>query len=319
MFNDFNPIAVAESLPLEDNSQAQDTDAARLTARNARDKHDLTELLDALGLPTDTDSITPLLQLIPDPAAPVIGTTGEDPDMSVPDQPKATPTAEEAMAVSMHYADHPMADIVEATGLPEQKIRSLVDTFEAEIDAVQMAEEGKTTAAIATATGLSEQKVTDLVAAAATGSTDTAAGTGNSIVDDATEALLAWAEQHGTTADARRAARIRTDLAELSGRRATEQATAEAEARVAEAKAALEAAQAQLRAVKNGQTHTTPAVQAPAPAVTTGGKRSREELARIRAWARENGHQVGVAGIVKKSIVEAYDAAHSPAPLAQAS
>lgn len=181
-----------------------------------------------------------------------------------------------------------------------------------------MAEKGSTTADIATATGLSEQKVTELIAAAATTRADTETPAG--AVDGGTEALLVWAEQHDLAGIRSRAARVRSDLAELADRRGTEQATAEAEARVAEAKAALEAAQAELRAVKTGTARTaTTAPDVPAPAAATGGKRSREELARIRAWARENGHQVGVAGVVKKTILDAYDAAHSPAPLAQAS
>jgi hypothetical protein len=294
MFTEFDVAKTAESLPLQDNTGDQDAKAARLIARNARDKHDLTELLDALALPTDADSITDLLPLIPDPTEPatlMAGTTGDDSDMPTTEQqPTATPTAEEAMAVSMHYADHPMADIVEATGLTEQQIHALVDAFEAEIEAVQTAENGSTTA--------------DIVAA----------------VDGGTEALLAWAEQHDLASIRSRAARVRSDLAELADRRGTEQATAEAEARVAEAKAALEAAQAELRAVKTGTARTaTMAPNVPAPAAITGGKRGREELARIRAWARENGYQVGVAGVVKKTILDAYDAAHSPARLAQAS
>ncbi|WTF40466.1 Lsr2 family protein (plasmid) [Streptomyces cyaneofuscatus] len=40
------------------------------------------------------------------------------------------------------------------------------------------------------------------------------------------------------------------------------------------------------------------------------GSCGREELAAIRAWARENGHQVAAQGMVPKRIQEAYDAAH---------
>jgi len=80
-------------------------------------------------------------------------------------------------------------------------------------------------------------------------------------------------------------------------------------------------AQAELRAVKTGTTRTTITTVAVAPTsiAPAAGKRSREELARIRTWARDNGHQVGVAGIIKASIVTAYDAAHPAGTLSKAS
>ncbi|MFK8905881.1 histone-like nucleoid-structuring protein Lsr2 [Streptomyces sp. YS-3] len=48
-----------------------------------------------------------------------------------------------------------------------------------------------------------------------------------------------------------------------------------------------------------------------------GSGRTREELAAIRTWAREHGHQVADHGMVPKRILEAYDAAH-PAPVRKA-
>lgn len=41
-----------------------------------------------------------------------------------------------------------------------------------------------------------------------------------------------------------------------------------------------------------------------------GSGRSREELAAIRTWARANGHQVADASMVRKAVLQAYDAAH---------
>lgn len=41
------------------------------------------------------------------------------------------------------------------------------------------------------------------------------------------------------------------------------------------------------------------------------GRDGAEELARIRAWARANGHQVSERGRIAASVREAYDAAHS--------
>jgi hypothetical protein len=86
--------------------------------------------------------------------------------------------------------------------------------------------------------------------------------------------------------------------------------------------------EAQLRAVKAG-VHTATAVQdakplapapapAPAHAPAATGKRSSEELAAIRTWARANGHPVADAGMIRKSVLEAYDAAHQT-PTAKAS
>jgi hypothetical protein len=89
---------------------------------------------------------------------------------------------------------------------------------------------------------------------------------------------------------------------------------------VAKAKAELEAAQAQLRAVKAGGRPATAAQDAtplaPAPAAT--GKRSKEELAAIRTWARANGHQVADKGNPAKTVLDAYDAAHRTTNLAEA-
>jgi hypothetical protein len=325
MFNDWQQALAAEELPLEATPEDELAAAARLTARNSRDKDDLALLLAAVGVPTDPDTITALLPLIPDPADPdtdpadTTGTTGDDPDMTttVPEKTQPRPTAEEAMAVSMFFAHRHIGDIVEITGLSEQRIRHLADAAEAESDALQMAVEGRTTADIAAAVDLPEQKVSDLIDAAPITSAhpQAPAAADRDLVDAGTiGVLLAWAEKHDLASIRGRAARIRTDLAELSDRASTERATAEAEARVAKAKADLEAAQAELRAVKSGTVRPAPAsnvVAVPAPTTPAAdGKRSREELARIRVWARENGHQVGVAGIVKKTILDAYDAAH---------
>lgn len=41
-----------------------------------------------------------------------------------------------------------------------------------------------------------------------------------------------------------------------------------------------------------------------------GGGADREEVQRIREWARENGHQVSERGRLSSSVLEAYRAAH---------
>ncbi|MDL5206543.1 hypothetical protein [Streptomyces sp. ALI-76-A] len=116
------------------------------------------------------------------------------------------------------------------------------------------------------------------------------------------EALLAWAENHPAASIHTRAARVRSGLAELTERRAAEDAQREAEERVAKAKAELEAAQARLREVKTGG-RTAPngkdaTLLANVPATTPDaiGRRSKEHLAAIREWARANGHHVADRG-----------------------
>ncbi|MFC9183353.1 histone-like nucleoid-structuring protein Lsr2 [Streptomyces globisporus] len=129
--------------------------------------------------------------------------------------------------------------------------------------------------------------------------------------------LLDWATAHPAAQVRNRAARITADLAELTERRDTEAEQREAEEKVARAKAELERAQAELRTVR-ASTRTTlagtgPAAKRPGP----GSGRSRQELAAIRAWARENGHQVADQGMVPRRVQEAYDAAHQ-APVRKA-
>ncbi|MFJ5657260.1 hypothetical protein ACIQD5_28435 [Streptomyces microflavus] len=100
--------------------------------------------------------------------------------------------------------------------------------------------------------------------------------------------LLDGATAHPAAAVRNRANRITADLAELTERRDTEAAQREAEEKVTRAKAELERAQEELRTVK-ANTRTTAA--APTAARTgSGSGRTREELAAIRTWARENGH-----------------------------
>ena len=43
---------------------------------------------------------------------------------------------------------------------------------------------------------------------------------------------------------------------------------------------------------------------------SSGSGRSKEELAEVRAWAQQNGHEVSERGRIKQDILDAYDAAH---------
>ncbi|MFD5412474.1 Lsr2 family DNA-binding protein [Streptomyces nojiriensis] len=277
MFTDWTEALEAESLPLGPNPAQQLATAARVTARSSRDKDDMALLLDALGLSTDTDTLTALLPLLPE--------TGDAPTMTnTPAAPALS--AFEAMAISMHN-----------NGDSEQTIRE--------------------------ATGLSETELSDLIANQVLGLPRDTDATAIDVpvialpVTNAVQKLLDWAAAHPAAGVRSRAARITADLAELSERRDSEAAQREAEAKVAKAKADLERAQEELRTVKAG-TRTTTVATAPTPIrAGLGSGRSREELAAVRAWAREHGHQVADQGMVPKRVLEAYDAAHQ-APVRKA-
>ncbi|MZE72643.1 histone-like nucleoid-structuring protein Lsr2 [Streptomyces sp. SID5789] len=282
MFTDWTEALEAESLPLDPNPAQQLAAAARVTARSSRDKDDLGVLLDVLGLPTDTDTLTALLPLIPE--------TGDAPTMTnTPAAPALS--AFEAMAISMHNNGDSEQAIREATGLSDTELSDL----------------------IANQAGLPSQTA-DVPAAARAIDVPVVALP----VSNALQELIDWAAAHPTASVRSRAARITADLSELSERRDSEAAQREAEEKVAKAKAELEKAQEELRTVKAGTRNTTAAATAPTPIrAGLGSGRTREELAAVRAWARENGHQVADAGMVPKRVLQAYDAAHQ-APVRKA-
>ncbi|MFJ4609621.1 Lsr2 family DNA-binding protein [Streptomyces griseus] len=178
--------------------------------------------------------------------------------------------------------------------------------------AISMHTNGDTDQAIREATGLSEPELSTLIADQALGLTRTAADAPAIDVPviplpvtSQVQYFLDWAAAHPAAAVRNRAVRITADLAE---RRDSEAAQREAEEKVARAKAELEREQEELRTVKAG-TRTTAAAPPPFRA-GAGSGRTREELVAIRAWARENGHQVADAGLVRRSVLEPFDAAH---------
>ncbi|WP_256725360.1 Lsr2 family DNA-binding protein [Streptomyces acidiscabies] len=200
-----------------------------------------------------------------------------------------------------------------------------------EATALSMYYDGGQMDAITDATGLSKDEVTALVesnfpppaTAAADGTEANDSGTGDSV-----EQLLAWAEAHETASIRNKAARVRSDLTDLTTRRAADDAQHAAEERVTRLKAELAKAQEELRAVKAGtlpatalatDEPTATATEEPTPIRSgLGSGRTKEELAAIRTWARANGYEVADKGIVAKKILDAYDAAHQ-APAAKAS
>ncbi|MEU6444794.1 histone-like nucleoid-structuring protein Lsr2 [Streptomyces sp. NPDC047046] len=289
MFTDMQEALEAEALELIPLGSDQSDAASLVVAHQARDKNDLADLLGALGLPCGEDDLVRLLPHL---------TT---PDTTPPGDPMPV-NAFTATAASML-----------ANGDSPQHVRDTLGLSESELaEAAKHAELPVPTAA---------------PAANDSASIPEAVPASDSTVDiDGIEALLAWAESHSAAGIRNRAARVRSDLTELTERRTADAAQREAEERVARAKAELEAAQAQLRQVKSGgRTATedqatsegqvaTAVTVAPAP----NGKRSKEQLTAIRSWARANGHQVADAGVIRKSVVDAYDAAHRTTTLAEA-
>ncbi|MGW6247946.1 Lsr2 family DNA-binding protein [Streptomyces roseolus] len=281
MFDDFTESAKAQALALSPSTEDEQGAAARTVARRAHDKDDLAQLLDVLDLPRDPDTLTALFPLLPE--------TGDAPMTTNPTATGSTRSAHEAVALSMH-----------ADGADEQAIRE--------------------------ATGLTEAELSDLIADKVLGLPRADASLTPAIhvpviplpTSDSLQKLIDWAAAHPAASVRKAAARITTALTELSARRDSEAAQREAEARVAKARQALEQAEQELRAVKAG-TRTTTAAVAPTPIRTgTSGTYSRDELTRIRTWARAHGHPVADRGLPSKTVLDAYAAAHPAAPARKA-
>ncbi|GGO98680.1 Lsr2 family DNA-binding protein [Wenjunlia tyrosinilytica] len=275
-----------EGLPLEPNSNYQFGLAARVTARHAHGKDDLAHLLGVLGLPRTEDDLVRLLPLLNSPT--------DEPDQTEDAMTTSTPAtnAYTAVAVSMLNEGTDPDSVRTTLGLSEEELTDALEhvgTADADADALQAA-------------GLEPVSATDPGAAAHR----PAAYSG-------IEALLTWGEQHRTkgvqalTARAR-TARARTALAELAQRRDTEHAVADAEAKVGQLESELALAREALRRVKNGKP-TAPA--APAPVLK---RRTKQELAAIRTWARAGGHQVADRGLPAQAVLDAHDAAHPTTP-----
>ncbi|MFF7189624.1 hypothetical protein ACFZAR_31325 [Streptomyces sp. NPDC008222] len=263
MFTDMKEALEAEALELTPLGSDQDTAASVVVAQHALDKGDLADLLGALGLPCAEDDLVRLLPHLTSPYTP----TGDS----------MTVNAFTVTAASMlNNGDSP------------EHVRSTLGLSDGELaEAVKHAAPHSPTTASDTDDSTSSPQA---AAPASDGTADT----------DGIEALLSWAENHPTASIRNRATRVRSDLTELTERRATDAAQREAEERVAKAKAELEAAQAQLRTAKAGGRPATEVQDVTAlscaPAATQPGKRSKEELAAIRTWARAKGHQVADRG-----------------------
>lgn len=108
---------------------------------------------------------------------------------------------------------------------------------------------------------------------------------------DAAEQLLVWAEKEGPSRAVTLAARTRSQLKELADLRDRQQASAQEREVLATLERQLVEARRRLR------------------------KMTGTNSARIRAWARDNGYQIGNLGIIRAEIIDAYRAAHGEGAL----
>ncbi|MGW3148833.1 Lsr2 family DNA-binding protein [Streptomyces sp. NPDC001177] len=274
MTTDWQQALKAESRPHRPNPLEELAAAARGTARRARDKDDLAELLDAIGAPTDADPLTALLPHLPDTVA-----TGA---LMTTQAPSANACA--AVAASM-LANGDSPDHVRTTlGLSDDELADALKQAEAEL-----AQELSTTP---DADGTAESSELE--------APDSAKAT----PEPGIEALLVWGEQHAAKGVQALAAKARTALSGLASRRDAEHAVAEAEGRVGRLERELARAKEELRQAKTGK--CTPTTATPA----LNGKLGKERLAAIRTWARAHGHQVADWGTPARTVLDAYAAAH---------
>lgn len=291
MFTDMKEALAAEDLELIPLGSDQSAAASLVVAHHARDKDDLADLLGALGLPCSEDDLVTLLPHLTTPDTPTTGAS----------MPAETVNAFTATAVSMLNNGDSPEHVRDTLGLSEDELANALQHAKI-AEAVQNA-------------GLAAPDAED-----STSTPETAAAAPDNTMDtDGIEALLAWAENHQAASIRNRAARVRSDLTELTERHAADAAQRAAEQRVAKAKAELEAAQAQLRQVKAGGRAATEDPATTATPAAQGGKRSKDELAAIRTWARAHGYQVADRGTPAKTVLDAYDAAFGTNSLAEAS
>ncbi|MGV4985848.1 hypothetical protein ACVB8X_07305 [Streptomyces sp. NRAIS4] len=122
MTTDWQQALAADSRPPRPGPLEELAAAARVTARNAGDKHDLAELLDAIGAPSDADTLTALLPHLPDTASGDLMTT---------QAPNANAYAQ-AAADMLNRGDSP-DQVRETLGLSDAELAEAVQQVEAEL------------------------------------------------------------------------------------------------------------------------------------------------------------------------------------------
>ncbi|MER7750269.1 histone-like nucleoid-structuring protein Lsr2 [Streptomyces bacillaris] len=139
MFTDWSEALEAESLPLDPATAQQLAAAARVTARSSHDKDDLGLLLDVLGLPDDTGTITALLPLIPE--------TGDEPVTTTPAAaPIDVPVTSLPVLVTQPPVSNPVQEILNwAAAHPAAQVRNRANRIT--VDLAELTERRETEAA----------------------------------------------------------------------------------------------------------------------------------------------------------------------------
>lgn len=166
--------------------------------------------------------------------------------------------------------------------------------------AVAMYKAGDPIANITADTGLTEHQIA--AAVTRSGTPFITEKTANTAKPSASDSLIAWGMQHANTRMQRLAEQARTALADLQQAQRKEAVVTAAEERLAEARQQLADAEQALRTAKGS-----------ASPASSSNRPDKAEAALVRAWARDNGHQVGTAGVVPRHLVDAYRAAVTPA------
>ncbi|MFF2954305.1 histone-like nucleoid-structuring protein Lsr2 [Kitasatospora sp. NPDC057965] len=168
--------------------------------------------------------------------------------------------------------------------------------------AVSMYKNGEKVPVITEATGLTEHQIAAAVTAAHIPFVaDRNAAPAPPI--DTAATLIAWGTDHSSPRLQRLAGQARAALADLQQAQRREQAVTAAEEEVRAAEQQLAAARQALRDAKGPGPKPTADEEA-----SPIGRPDRDETARIRAWARDNGHQVAPVGLVPRAVVDAYRA-----------
>ncbi|WP_105973628.1 Lsr2 family DNA-binding protein [Streptomyces geranii] len=320
-FTDWAEALDTSALTLEPESEdtaGHDAAVSRLVARNARDKDDLADLLDAIGLPGTEDDLVPLLALLPSPTD--HPATGDPMTTSAP-----TTNAFFAVAVSMLKEGTDIATVLETVDLSEAELAEAL-ALAGRPDPDTQPAPGDTTPPSADADGdapgatQEEAGPADAPAPTEPADPDSVDGFDSDPACDRTEELLVWGEQH----DARSrhlAAQARDALAELARRRGNAAVIDQAKAKVAALENELARAREELQQAVGGEdlTAVVPAVPAlaVAPALKNEPVRPRGDRETIRRWAKANGLRVADRGALSNDVVIAYNAVHNGAAFAE--
>lgn len=159
--------------------------------------------------------------------------------------------------------------------------------------AVSMYRDGETIASITAATGLTQDQIGAAVAAARIPFVADRGPQGAAAAE-----LIAWGMGHPSARLQRLADQARTVLADLQQAQRRERVVTAAEERVRLAEQQLADARRALRDAKGRPSEAS-----------DGARPDRAELAAIRTWAVEHGHQVAPVGIIPRAVVDAYRAA----------